>query len=224
MLVLVHSPLTGAQAWAPAAAALRSLGHRVLVPDFEVVFDRDGPFHQAVAAAVAEQVESDGGAVVLVAHSGAGALVPAIAASVPGTVGAVFVDALLPHPGRSWFDTVPPELGERLAGLAAGGVLPKWSEWFAPEAVAALLPDRAQREAFIAALPRLPLSYFTETAPEPQTVAAQWHTYVQLSDAYDAEAAAAVRSGWPVHRLEGDHLSILTRPEETARVIDGIVR
>ncbi|WP_218125412.1 alpha/beta fold hydrolase [Glycomyces harbinensis] len=224
LLVLVHSPLTGAQAWRPAAVALRSMGRRVAVPDFEAVFERDGPYHQAVASAVADQIDAHPGMrVVLVAHSGAGALLPAITASVGSAIGAVFVDALLPHPSRTWFDTVPRELRDRLASLAEGDRLPKWSDWFPPAAVAALLPEAAQREAFIAALPRMPLSYFAETAPDPQAWPPRWCAYVRCSEAYDAEAAEAARAGWPVRRVEGDHLSLLTRPEETARVIDAIV-
>ncbi len=39
----------------------------------------------------------------------------------------VFVDALLPHPGESWFAGVPPELGARAcASLAKDGRLPPW--------------------------------------------------------------------------------------------------
>lgn len=225
LLVQVHSPLTGAQAWGPAADALRSMGHRIAVPDLASVFKRDGPYHPAVGAAVAEQVGpvDPGTRIILVAHSGAGALLPAIAATTGPVTGAVFVDALLPHPGRTWFDTVPQELQDRLVSLVDGDLLPKWSDWFPPTAIAALIPHRAQREAFIAALPRMPLSYFAETAPDPQTWPPQWCAYVQYSAAYDAQAAEAARSGWSVRRIEGDHLSILTRPEEAAQIIDAIV-
>ena len=60
--------------------------------------------------------------VTLVAHSGAGALVPAVVAAVPGAVGSVvFVDATLPYPGRTWFDSAPVELVDRLRELAGEG-------------------------------------------------------------------------------------------------------
>ena len=44
---------------------------------------------------------------VLVGHSGADALLPSVAAACDAAVAAaVFVDAILPHPGASWFDGV----------------------------------------------------------------------------------------------------------------------
>ncbi|MCD0443317.1 hypothetical protein LO763_06715 [Glycomyces sp. A-F 0318] len=222
LLVLVHSPLTGPRAWEPAAAVLRSLGHRVAVPDFTAALEEGGPHHAAVAAAVAAQ-SADAAASVLVAHSGAGALLPAIAEAVPRTVGAVFVDALLPHPGRSWMDTAPTALREHLASIAEGGRLPKWTDWFPPDVIAGLLPDQAERERFTASVPRVPLSYFAETAPDPEAWPPPWCAYVRLSEAYDKEAAEAERSGWPVHRVDGDHLSLMTRPEAVAAVIAGLL-
>jgi hypothetical protein len=218
LLVLVHAPLTGPQAWEPAAAALRALGYRVTVPDGTAAMEAGGPHYAAVAAAVAAQA---GGAerTVLVAHSGSGALLPAIAAAVPGTAGAVFVDALLPHPGRSWMDGASAVLREHLVSIAEGDRLPKWTDWFPPEAIAGLLPDRAERERFAAAVPRVPLSYFAEAAPDSGAWPPPWCAYVRLSEAYEGEAAEAERSGWPVRRIDGDHLSLMTRPEAVAAVI-----
>ncbi|WP_162181694.1 alpha/beta fold hydrolase, partial [Glycomyces tenuis] len=117
LIVLVHSPLTGPSAWEPVADSLQRRGASVAVPTLEGAFEAGPPYHPAVAAAVGRRLAEVGGgrAVTLVAHSGAGALLPAIAAAVPRVGGAVFVDALLPHPGATWFDTVPPPMRERLA-------------------------------------------------------------------------------------------------------------
>ena len=53
------------------------------------------------------------GEAIVVAHSGAGALIPSVAAlAKEGLRGVIYCDAILPHPGQSWFDTAPPALGE----------------------------------------------------------------------------------------------------------------
>jgi hypothetical protein len=223
LLVLVHSPLTGPRAWEAAAAVLRSLGHRVAVPDCTAALEEGGSHYAAVAAAVAAQTGDAATQSVLVAHSGSGALLPAVAAAVPGTAGAVFVDALLPHPGQSWMDTAPTALREHLASLAEDDRLPKWTDWFPPDVIAGLLPDRPERERFAASVPRVPLSYFEETAPDPEAWPPSWCAYVRLSEVYDKEAVEAERSGWPVHRIDGDHLSLMTRPEAIAGVIAGLL-
>lgn len=219
LFALVHSPLTGPSAWEPVAGALRGRGVRVAVPTLGEAFAAGPPYHPAVAAAVGRRLAAADGAVTLVAHSGAGALLPAVAEAVPGVGGAVFVDALLPHPGASWFDTVPAAMRERLLDLAEGGLLPKWSDWFGPEAMAGLLPDAGQRERFVAELPRVPLEYFRETAPDPRSWPPERCAYVRLSGTYGEQAAEAERRGWPVRVFDGDHLSIMTRPDEVADLL-----
>ncbi|GAA2136490.1 alpha/beta fold hydrolase [Glycomyces algeriensis] len=226
LLVLVHSPLTGAQAWGPAAEALRSLGHVVATLDLGPAFAGDGPYFPAAAALAAAGLREYAmhESAVLIAHSGAGALLPAIAEAVPRTAAAVFVDALLPHPGQSWFDSAPKELGDHLRQVAAGGRLPKWSDWFPPEAIEELLPDVDQREAFTAALPRIPLAYFEETAPHAPAWPPGPCAYLRLSEAYRAQAAEAVAKGWPVTELPADHLAIYTQPEQTVRILSALLR
>ena len=224
LIAMVHSPLTGPSTWEPTAEALRAYGFRVLVPSLAEAFD-EGPHYPAAAETVAAQIPEVGpeAHITLVAHSGAGALVPAISAAVPHARAAVFVDALLPHPGQTWFDTVPAEMRERQLALAEGGRLPKWSEWFPPETIAELLPDAEQREAFIEELPTLPLAYFEEAAPEAPDWPLPECSYLQLSDAYRDVAAEAERLDWPVRRIEGDHLSIVTRPEPVAEVLSELI-
>ena len=70
------------------------------------------PYYPKYAMAAAAAVDGTSDPVVVVGHSAAGALLPAIAEAVGDrTRGAVFVDAMLPQPGRSWFDTAPPGTG-----------------------------------------------------------------------------------------------------------------
>lgn len=196
-----------------------------MVPSLTAAFEGAGLYYPALAAAVAEEVdrrETPEG-VVLVAHSGAGALLPAIADATAATVvGTVFVDALMPHPGRSWFDTAPAEMGEQLRGLALDGLLPVWTEWFPPGTVERLLPDPAARAHFCEELPRLPLAYFDEPAPDLGLPAGVRSAYLQLSDAYRTEADRARREGLPVTHRATHHLAVLTEPEEIAGELDGL--
>jgi hypothetical protein len=212
-LVLLHSPLVGPETWKAVAPLLRVRGHDVALPDLAPIMAEDGPYYPALAEAAASAITDPA---ILVAHSGAGALVPAIAA-LEAVKGVVFVDALLPHPGDSWFAGVPEPLGARLKGLAKEGKLPPWHAWWPKGAMERLLPDRAAGAAFLAEQVELPLAYFEEAAPEiPLSTPS---AYLRLSEAYDADADAAEGAEWPVLRLNLSHLAMLTHPQPVADAI-----
>ena len=229
-LVLVHSPLVGPLTWEPVAERLRSGGRFVICPSLAGVTDGGPPYYRRLAARVAGEVVGAcaGSRVVLAGHSGAGALLPAIAEEIAagGDVavhGVIFVDAILPHPGQTWFETAPASLGEHLVGLSREGVLPRWNEWFPAEAVSALIPEAALRDRFVADLPELPLAYFYETAPPVPGWPPAHCAYLRLSEAYDEFADEAERLGWPVRREDADHLAMLTQPDQIAAVLDQLV-
>lgn len=217
--VLLHSPLLGPLSWRACAVALRGRGHIAETPAWPPLGGLPDGFYAPLTGGLAAQV-GPGEPPFLVAHSGAGALVPALAARLPAASGAIFADAILPHPGRSWFDTAPAELGEQLRVAGQGGWLPPWNEWWPPGALERLVPDAALRAALLAELAPLPSAYFAEPAPErPLGVPAG---YLKLSNAYEDEAQAATRLGWPVVRLPLDHLAPLTQPEPVALALEGI--
>jgi len=219
-LLFVHSPLVGPSTWHPVARLLAERGVPGLTPSLSEALAGGPPFFPRIASTIASEVPS-AQAVVLVVHSGAGALVPVIASAVT-VVGAVYVDAILPAPGRSWFDTAPPDLAAHVRGLAgADGLLPPWHTWFGPSAPDELLPDPDARAAFVAEVPRLPLAYFSERTPASGP-ALPWSAYVQLSSAYDDEAATATREGWPLVRLDADHLAPVTRPALVAEALGSL--
>jgi len=150
---------------------------------------------------------------IAVLHSGAGALLPSILEAMSERLaGAVLVDALMPHPGRSWVDTAPPALAARVRAMAQDGLLPPWDRWWGAEAMARLLPDAGVRAAFAAELPRVPLAFFEAQAPEGQWTRMRG-AYLQLSEAYAEEARQAAALGWPVWREASTHLAMLTEPE-----------
>lgn len=221
-LVLLHSPFVGPRSWAGVEAELRRGGRRVVVPSLVDALTSPSPLHPALARAVADAMSGRGeGRMALVVHSGAGPLVPAVVDLMPSQVAAVvFVDATLPHPGRSWVDTVPAEMAEQLRDRAGpDGLLPRWHEWFPPEALIELVPDEQTRTAFCADVPRVPLRYLEEVAPRSAAWQALPCAYVQLSAAYEEAAAAARQAGWPVTSVDGHHLSGVTEPAVVAAVV-----
>jgi hypothetical protein len=216
-IVLVHSPFVGPNSWSAVGEELRRGGRSVVVPSLVDALTDPAPLHPALARAV---VEAASERVTLVVHSGAGPLVPVVVDLMPAQIESViFVDATLPHPGRTWVDTVPAELAEQLTGRAADGLLPKWHEWFAPEALAELVPDERERSGFCADVPRVPLRYLQEVAPGTNAWRDLPCGYVQLSAMYEDAAADARRAGWPVARVDGHHLSGVTEPAVVAAAV-----
>ena len=212
-IVLVHSPLVGPATWQPVAEVLRQGGHRVVVPSLLDAITP--PYHRNFATAATDGVT---GTAIVVGHSGAGVLLPAIAATLDVRA-AVFVDAVLPHPGTSWFATVSAELREQVAGMVEDGHLPPWHTWFPTEMLDRLLPDPDVRHRIVAEIPRVPAAYFDEPASEARLSPTVRCAYVRLSHAYDDETAEAERHGWWVRRVDMDHLAIVTRPEPIAALI-----
>jgi hypothetical protein len=217
-LLFVHSPVVGPTTWWVTAEMLRGKGFRCRVPDLTRVATSGPPYYSKLARAAAEAVDDD--PVVLIGHSAAGPLLPVIADAVGSrTVAAVFVDAFLPHPGRSWFDMAPVPLREQLLDIADAGRLPPWNEWFPANAIEELVPHPNVRRQFIAEIPRLPLAYFLERAP----VTRSWDTlrfaYLRFSSAYDHTADEAERLGWWVARRDWDHLRMLTAPDAVADLL-----
>jgi hypothetical protein len=134
--------------------------------------------------------------------------------------GVIFADAILPHPGRSWFDTAPPELRAQLRAAGQAGWLPAWNDWWPPGALERLVPDSALRGELVEELEPPPVGYFEE--PAPVLPLENPAAYLKLSGAYEDEAEAAGRLGWPVVRLPFDHLAPLTRPDAVALALDGL--
>ena len=219
--VLIHSPLLGPLAWRSVAAELQRRGHAAEAPAWPRLSAIADGFYGALADGLAAQLDGAGDPLILVAHSGAGALVPALAARLPGAVaGVIFADAILPHPARSWFDTAPREMGMQLRAGAQMGELPSWDQWWPPGALERLVPDAALREALLAELEPLPLAYFEEAAP-PDVFAGP-AAYLQMSGAYGDDGTAAGRYGWPLVRLPLHHLAMLTDPEPVAAALESL--
>jgi pimeloyl-ACP methyl ester carboxylesterase len=217
-LMFVHSPLVGPLTWRAVAERCAADGWLTSIADLTGAMAGPAPYQPPIAAAVAEAADRLERPVVLIGHSGAGPLLPGIAAAVGAPVRAlVYVDAGLPYPGRSWFDTAPTQLTEQLRGIEARGWLPPWHRWFEPEVLAAVLPGPELREAFTADLAPLPLAYFQE--PMSNVTWSGPAGYLLLSEGYRDDATRASAEGMPVVEHLSHHLAMLISPDEVAVAI-----
>jgi SAM-dependent methyltransferase len=211
-VVLVHSPLVGPSTWHGVAKELTDAGYDTAVPDLSGAHE-----NQAIIAAVVDQVPRDRD-IVLIGHSRAGPLLPAIADALGRVRSIVYVDARLPRPGVSWVDDAPPELVEHIRSTVdADNTVARWPDWWPPEELPLIVPDEGQREALLRESPRLPWSFFTE--PQPPATWRGPESYLLLSEPYDDAAEAMRAAGHPVLELASDHLAPLTRPAEVATAL-----
>jgi hypothetical protein len=196
----------------------------------DALADADRDYHQVLAEIVHNDIRRQlDQPVALVVHSGAGELVPSFVQPSPVPVAAVlYIDASLPHPGLSWLESVPPEMGEQIEQLAEpDGFLRPWYEWFPPGMLDELIPDREARSVLFSEMPRVPLSYFQEPAPLLDAWREVPSGYLQLSSAYEDAAGEAKDREWPVKALDGHHLSAVTDPievvEATVKLINRVL-
>ena len=212
--LLVHSPLVGPSSMRRLADELAEFGWDVTAPDLRGGITSPDDFtHLATSAATEVDVD------VVIAHSGAGALLAVIANDVRAA--AIYVDAIVPGPtGHS------PSAGflALLDDLSVqAGLLPPWHEWWPASTMERLLPDPAERETLTRDVPRVPRSFYDHAVPLPD----EWWTapaaYLQLSPAYDEDRARAESYGWPTASLDGQHLDLVTRPAEVAALVRELV-
>jgi hypothetical protein len=221
--VLVHSPLVGPLTWSLVASELRRRGSDALTPEVRAHADTAKPFwerHARSAAAAMASLPSDR-AIVLVGHSGAGALLPAIRAISDRPVAAyLFVDAGIPR------DREPRLTGGAVAQMRGiydrGGAFPDWTE----DALVDIVPDAELRRALVADLRPQPWRFWEEPIP----VSADWPdapcAYLRFgaNPTYDDAAAEAQRRRWPLAALEGDHFHMLVDPHAVAEALVGLSR
>ena len=102
--ILVHSPLVSPLTWSRVADEMRKRSLDVLVPTLEDSLNSKEPFWKQHAESVSRSLSviPTDLPLILVAHSGAGPLLPVLRQSIPHPVRAyVFVDAGIPRDGAS---------------------------------------------------------------------------------------------------------------------------
>ena len=212
VFALIHSPLVGPATWSAVADDLRGRGERVLVPDLDGDETAAEPLWQQHVRAAARAIGDQPGLIV-VAHSGAGALLPAIRAELGRPLaGYVFVDAGLPSNGpRRGTGAFARHLAEL---LGSGRRFPEWTE----ESLRALVPDDELRRALVGDLRPQPPRFWDEVIP----VFTGWPDaqcgYLRFAPnpSYDDAARDARRRGWPYRELAGTHFHMLADPKAVA--------
>jgi hypothetical protein len=198
------------------------LGVEAVVPSLTDVADADPPFWPRVVDEINDAVSRlpREQPVLVVAHSNAGLVVPAIVHAARRPVaGCVFVETRLPsRAGPS--PAATPERLDHLRRMASGGRLPPWTKWWDDADVARLFPDARTRSAVESEQPRLPLSYYEQEMPAPAGWDQRPCGYLWFGPPYDSTAQEARERGWDIDRVPGEHLHQLVDPDAvTARLI-----
>ncbi len=202
-IVLLGSVFLPATTFGPLADALAERGHEVRIASAE----RAGTADEALAAYRAAVGARPG--VIAVAHSNAGAYVPAVAATVP-LAGAVFMDAVLPESAGGELPAVRPDLADLLRPVVVDGRLPRWTDWWPREDAVALFPDEQAFHDVREAAPRVPSGYL-DTAievPDGWPVGLEG-AYLAFGDTYAEERRRAESFGWPTQTMPLAHLGHL---------------
>jgi hypothetical protein len=215
MYVLIHSPLVGPLTWRLVAAEMSRRGIDSLVPTLSDSPTSMDPFWKQHAGSVSRSVydKSTESGVILVAHSGAGPLLPVIRKFIPNPVRAyVFVDAGIPRHEATRLDLMKSEDSEWASEFASyldqGGKFPNWSF----DDLQEIIPDETLRRQMVSEIRPRGVSFFTEPIP----VFAGWPdapcVYIRFSAPYDRAAAQARAADWLVYDLDAGHFHMLVNP------------
>jgi pimeloyl-ACP methyl ester carboxylesterase len=227
--VLVHGAWHGGWCWDAVAASLRVQGHVCYAPTLRGLAHRSAALTPALdadahVADVTDLVEAlDLQKVVLVLHSYAGLLGPALQANLgERIVHRCFVEAVVPVPGQCMLDLVAPAAAQRFARAVQehgnGWLLPPPDpvQFQLGPAVAAI--DVARR-----LTPHPWRSFTTPVRAAQSDVLAHAGSYVLSTDRdpqpYAGFAATAQAAGWPLTRMPGGHLLMLTQPAALASLL-----
>lgn len=210
--ILIHSPLVGTLTWSLVADDMRQRGLKVIVPALVDIPDSAEPFWKQHAESISQALSDipKESAVTLVAHSGAGPLLPVMRQSIPNPVHAyVFVDAGIPRDGATRLDlmkTEDPDWARQFQEeLEQGERFPSWSS----DDLCEIIPDENVRQQLVAELRPRGLDFFTEPIPVFDGWPDAPCTYIQFSAPYEKPAAQARAAGWSTYKLEAGHFHML---------------
>lgn len=226
MFVLIHSPLVGPYTWSQIGDELAKRGEDVLVVSLSEDTSSLRPIWEQHTHAVADELRAtpEDTRVLLVAHSGAGPLLPAIGHYSPRPVaGYLFVDAGILFQDASHLDLRRMENAEAAREfeqeLRDGARFPTWTE----DDLRDELPDKEMRAQMVRELRPRGLAFFREILPAfdfPDAVCA----YLQFTPWYETYAEQARARGWAVAKQDAGHFDMLVHPVEVADAILGLTR
>jgi pimeloyl-ACP methyl ester carboxylesterase len=217
-LVLIHSPLVGPLTWLLVASELQRRQVETIVPALDDDPKDRVPFWEQHVESVKRALDAIPHAteIVLIGHSGAGPLLPAIGRAANHPIASyIFVDAGIPVDGLSRLELMAhedPDFARSLVQHLADGTFPEWSE----DDLASIVPNPQVRRELVADLRPRGLDFFSEPIP----VFADWPDapcgYLQFSSAYDEPARRAREAGWSFKNVDAGHFSMLTDPSAIA--------
>jgi hypothetical protein len=219
---LIHSPLVGPFTWELVYQALTKQGLKAIIPTLEDNPNSALPYWQQHVESVTHdlaQIPRDE-SVVLVAHSGAGPLLPGISHQLPHKVIVyVFVDAGLPQDGLSRLELMKLEDKEWAEqfheSLLHGESFPTWTK----DDLREIIPDEESRQKLVAEIRPRSLSFFTESIPVFDGWPDAPCVYIKFSEPYNWDAVQAKQIGWDVYELHVGHFHMLVEPLEVADLI-----
>jgi hypothetical protein len=201
---------------------MRQKSLNVVIPLLLDSPDSPEPFWKQHAESVSQALAyiPKDNALTLVAHSGAGPLLPAIRQYLPNPVNAyVFVDAGIPRVDSTRLDLMKsedPEWAEQFqTDLERGERFPNWSM----EDLQEVIPDESLRKQMVAEIRPRALSFFTEPIPVFDGWPDAACIYIRFSAPYERPAAQARQAGWPTYELEAAHFHMLVDPITVTEVI-----
>ncbi len=223
--VLVHGSFHGGWCWQKVARLLRAAGHEVHTPTLTGLGERS---HLATRQSGLElHIQDifnvlefeDLREVVLVGHSYAGLVITGVAERAPQRVARlVYLDAFIPHDGKSAFDLMPGTEDEwtQMAAVQGDG-------WLVPAMTPEMMgiTDRAIAAWTQSRLRPMPL--FTHQQPYQRGSSAALkvpRTYILCTQfGFHETAREAQRLGWDYFQLETGHDAMITMPEELAETL-----
>lgn len=216
LFVLIHSPLVGPLTWTLVAREMQQRGVKAVVPALNDSPDSLEPFWKQHAASVGSALAGipKDTVISLVAHSGAGPLLPAIRRSVANPVeGYVFVDAGIPRDGATRLDLMRSEDREWAkqfqVALESGEQYPDWSF----DDLQEVIPDESLRRQMVAEIRPRGLKFFTEPIPVFEGWPDAPCVYMQFSAPYAWPGLQARQAGWPTYELNAGHFHMLVDPK-----------
>ena len=220
--VLLHSPLVGSFTWELVQQTLNEHNFQAIVPQLLDDPNSNLPYWQQHAESVAKGITQipPEQKIILVAHSGAGPLLPAVRQKLTHPIFAyVFVDAGIPRDGVSRLDLMKlqdAQWAEQFhQSLLQGEVFPTWTENDLKE----IVPGAEARQKLVDELQPRSLPFFAEPIP----VQAGWPDapciYIKFSEAYEWDAVQAKGAGWPVYAIEAGHFHMLVDPVAVADLL-----
>ena len=225
--ILIPGAWMGAWAWEPVTRGLRGLGHRVhpvtlsgLADDADVS-DVGLETHVGDVLSVLEAGDLRGA--IVVGHSYSGIVAGQVADRVPDRVArTVYVDAFLPHDGRSMLDAFPEsQREEELAQISENG-----GRWPAPDLAGAADGHGLTVEQARWLVDRL-VDHPGRTVSEPvvleRPLARQRATYIACSfEISDDVEAMRGEPTWTFHRLQTGHWPMVSDPEGLVALLAGV--